>query len=310
MKVPPWKRENWEPCHVHAYFSPKKSTKVIIDASPVGMAGMLMQGGKSDLLHKLSTHGNRAKNTHRLTEKCWQSSMEQNVSTFTFFGQRSSSSLTTSHSWEYGKAQSPQQQELNYGTSDSCCTKWDSFNPADYMSCHFLTQARRENAAEVYVNYVSKNTVLKAMMLDEVHEATQQGSQLQKVVSAIQTGRWHEANLSKLSYFKEELIVTHDVILHDLQLVIPVRLHKRVVDIPYQLHQGTVKTKQLIQEKAWFPGIDKKVKETVKFCIPCQTSYKVKANENVFVQPLSLKAHGLISQLTLLVCFQLVTSSW
>ena len=46
MKVPPWKRENWEPCHVHAYFSPKKSTKVIVDASPVGMAGMLMQGGE------------------------------------------------------------------------------------------------------------------------------------------------------------------------------------------------------------------------------------------------------------------------
>lgn len=32
--------------HVLAYFSPKKSTGVIVDASPVGMVRMLMQEGK------------------------------------------------------------------------------------------------------------------------------------------------------------------------------------------------------------------------------------------------------------------------
>ena len=52
------------------------------------------------------------------------------------------------------------------------------------------------------------------MMLDEVHEATQD-SQLQKVMSAIQTGRWHEADLSYFSKFKEDIIVTHGVNLCD-----------------------------------------------------------------------------------------------
>ena len=79
---------------------------------------------------------------------------------------------------------------------------------------HQHTQARRENAAEAYVNYISKNVVPKTMMLDEVHEATQD-SQLQKVMSAIQTGRWHEADLSYFSKFKEDIIVTHGVNLCD-----------------------------------------------------------------------------------------------
>lgn len=34
-----------------------------------------------------------------------------------------------------------------------------------------------------------------------------------------------------------------------------------------------MKTKQLIREKVWFPGIDKLVEDTVKACIPCQASY-------------------------------------
>ena len=110
------------------------------------------------------------------------------------------------------------------------------------------------------------------MTLDEVCEAIQQDSQL-PVMSAIQKGRWHEADLSDFSTFKEELIVTLGVILHDHQLITPASLCQTVIDIAHQSHQGIIKTKQLIQGQAWFPGIDKKVEETVKSCILCQTSY-------------------------------------
>ncbi|XP_064475533.1 uncharacterized protein K02A2.6-like [Ornithodoros turicata] len=35
-------------------------------------------------------------------------------------------------------------------------------------------------------------------------------------------------------------------------------------------HQGMVKTKQLIREKAWFPGIDKMAEAVVRSCEACQ----------------------------------------
>ena len=55
--------------------------------------------------------------------------------------------------------------------------------------------------------------------------------------------------------------------------MIPSQLQNRVIDIAHHTHQGIVKTKQLIREKVWFPGIDKMVEETVRACIPCQASY-------------------------------------
>ena len=35
-----------------------------------------------------------------------------------------------------------------------------------------------------------------------------------------------------------------------------------------------VKTKQLLREKVWFPGIDKQVEHLVKSCLPCQAVTK------------------------------------
>ena len=55
------------------------------------------------------------------------------------------------------------------------------------------------------------------------------------------------------------------MILRDHRLIIPDSLRKKVTEIAHAFHQGIVKTKQLIREKVWFPGIDKKVES----CIPC-----------------------------------------
>lgn len=73
--------------------------------------------------------------------------------------------------------------------------------------------------------------------------------------------------------FRDELSVTNGVILRDHRLIIPASLQQKVITIAHQAHQGIVKTKQLIREKVWFPGIDKQVEEAVKSCIPCMSSY-------------------------------------
>ena len=39
-------------------------------------------------------------------------------------------------------------------------------------------------------------------------------------------------------------------------MVVPTKLQERVVELAHQGHQGMVKTKRLIREKVWFPGID------------------------------------------------------
>ena len=71
---------------------------------------------------------------------------------------------------------------------------------------------------------------------------------------------------------KEELFVINGLTLQGDRLVIHSKLRKRTIDISHHSHQGIVKTKQLIMEKVWFPGIDKQVEVTVHSCIPWQAS--------------------------------------
>eukprot|EP00112_Aurelia_sp_Birch-Aquarium-sp1_P015091 Seg3312.4 transcript_id=Seg3312.4/GoldUCD/mRNA.D3Y31 product="putative protein K02A2.6" protein_id=Seg3312.4/GoldUCD/D3Y31 len=72
---------------------------------------------------------------------------------------------------------------------------------------------------------------------------------------------------------KEELTVTDDgFILKGTKLVIPSTLRNRVVNLAHEGHQGIVKTKSLLREKVWFPGIDQMVENIVKNCIPCQAT--------------------------------------
>ena len=81
---------------------------------------------------------------------------------------------------------------------------------------------------------------------------------MRKLAKAIQAGQWTK-DLTDYVRFKDELSVSCGVILRDHRLIIPDSLRKKVVEIAHASHQGIVKTKQLIREKVWFPGIDKKV---------------------------------------------------
>ena len=146
-------------------------------------------------------------------------------------------------------------------------------NPADYISRHPQTTSARENAGEEYIAFLAKFAVPKAMTQDEVRAETQKDPQLQKVMQAVQTGQW-TSDISDFARFKDELSVHDGLVLRGHRLILPQSLQKRAIDIAHQSHQGIVKTKQLIREKIWFPGIDKLVENTVKSCIPCQATYK------------------------------------
>ena len=51
--------------------------------------------------------------------------------------------------------------------------------------------------------------------------------------------------------------------------MIPTSLQQRVA---HEGHQGIVKTKKLLREKVWFPGIDRMVMKMISYCIPCQAN--------------------------------------
>ena len=123
------------------------------------------------------------------------------------------------------------------------------------------------------------------MTLDEIQLATKQDKTLQCLSWLIRSQQWHkiqalptehqEADKSELLKFKQvkdELTVSDesDVILRNSRVIIPSELREKAISIPREGHQGLVKTKQLLREKVWFPGIDQLAKR--RTCLACQAN--------------------------------------
>ena len=54
---------------------------------------------------------------------------------------------------------------------------------------------------------------------------------------------------------KEELSISHGLILRGTRTIVPTSLQQRAVDIAHEAHLGIQKTKALLREKLWFPRL-------------------------------------------------------
>lgn len=82
------------------------------------------------------------------------------------------------------------------------------------------------------------------------------------------------AKLTAFYKLRHELTVnaSQDIVLRRNRLVLPASLYKKAIQLAHVGHMDIVKTKQLLREKVWFPGIDAEVEKAVQGCIPCQAA--------------------------------------
>ena len=142
-----------------------------------------------------------------------------------------------------------------------------------------MTTTRQAKVVEEYVNYIIQTSTPKAVKIEEINDSTSKDPTLQAVVSAVRSGDWSTAKKNKqvnqhdneaLEKIKDELIISisSNIILRGTRTVIPQRLQQRVVDLAHESHQGIVKTKDLLRDKVWFPGINQLMEKKVKSCLP------------------------------------------
>ena len=157
-------------------------------------------------------------------------------------------------------------------------------NPADYLSRHVRWASIPKGKS--WLDDQTYNVVIHAvhsygLILDELKEETSRDECLQKVINAITTGKWDTIHKEHSSYWniRDELSVSEGLVIRGERIVIPEILQNRVVNIAHASHQGIVKTKALLRETVWFPGIDRLVEKVVASCLPCQANTKVKNAE-------------------------------
>ena len=146
-------------------------------------------------------------------------------------------------------------------------------NPADVLSRLPLTnqEVNARNPAEEYVQYLVRNATPKAISLTSIQEATNQDPDLQILCACIAENHWVKNNSTRAYYgIRHELTVVNGVILRGSRILMPQSLRETTLQLAHQGHQGVVKTKQLLREKVWWPGIDQAVERLICTCLACQ----------------------------------------
>ena len=298
---------------VTAYFDPAKDTELSVDASPVGSAAILSQKDKETGTNHIITYASRSltqtEQRYSQTERealaiVWACEHlhlyiygkpvaihTDHKPLVSIFGNPSSKPPPRIERWTLRLQ--PYQIKVHYRKGDG--------NPADYLSRHpskqSIAASREEKIAEDYVNYITIASTPKALTVQEIEEATKADVTLQAVSKAIETGNWHEgvkqsgvdtAEFIAWQKVKDELTAGVDpqVILRGTKIAVPKKLQERVVNLAHEGHQGVVKTKSLLREKVWFPGIDKMVEKKVQSCCACLVSTPESKREPLVMSPL------------------------
>ena len=279
-----------------AYYDNKKHTAIMVDASPVGLSAILLQGeNDKDWRHAsvvayascaLTPVQSRYSQTEReALAVVWA------CEHFRIYLLGSDFKVITDHK--------PLEYIFNNPTSkpkarmERFCMRLQAyraqiiyrpgkFNASDYLSRHpskTTKEPKREHRiAEEYVNFLSSHACPKAMTLKQVKEETVKDAGLVKIMKAVQCDEWtniqSDVDLHAFYNVRDELTVNGDenLILRKSLLVLPKSLQKWAVELAHGGHQGIFRSKQLLREKVWFPGIDNAVERAVSRCLPCQAT--------------------------------------
>lgn len=295
------------------YFDPQLETEVYCDASPVGISAILMQKTNDDKRHPIQfasraltpteqRYSHIEKEALAITWGCEYLHIYlfgcDNFRVYTdhrpllgIFGNPLSKPSARMAGWSLRLSQFKFQLLYKPG----------NVNPADYMSRHVPMQSRQssreQELAEQMVQYISITSCPKPISLEEVKMATKEDKTLQTVMLALLDNQWNSHRktngidldtFDRLQLVQGELSVAlgNDLLLRGTRLVIPAKLQSKMVDLAHIGHQGMVKTKSLLREKVWFPGIDRLVEHCVKSCMTCQIATDTPAREPLVMSDL------------------------
>ena len=263
---------------VLVHFDITKKSDVYTDGSPVGLGAILMQEGKPVLCvgRLLTDVETRYCQTERealaIVWACERLHTYLVGNTFT---------LHTDHKpllTLYGRTGNPSARILRWALR---MQPYDftvnyikgSTNPADYLSRHPSEQAPiGRGMAEEFVNYIIENAIPMGISIQEMMKKSLEDTEIQEVITALDSDRWNM--LRNTAYYTNRNEFTHKkgLLLRDNQIVMPLALRKRCLNLAHGGHLGVAKTKSLLRTKVWWPGMEKDTEAYVKTCAACQSS--------------------------------------
>ncbi|XP_060556789.1 uncharacterized protein K02A2.6-like [Ruditapes philippinarum] len=282
---------------VMTYFDPNKETQIITDASPVGVAAIMLQEGKVVCYASRSlTDVERSSYSQQEKENLALVWSLEHWHIY-LFGHKFTvitdakflENIYNNPKSKLGSARLERWRMRLLSYDSRIVHKHGESNMSDYLSRHPDTgQGSKSSIAEEYVSFLVYHDVPVAMNMNEIIQATSStDNDLQMAIKSIKTGCWSNTNKNKVfdtfSRCKNELSVVNlkggEILLHESRIVIPRQLQDKAISLAHEGHQGIVKNKQLLREKVYFPGMDQQVENMCKSCILCLAATNSKQHE-------------------------------
>ncbi|XP_055699602.1 uncharacterized protein K02A2.6-like [Phlebotomus papatasi] len=115
-------------------------------------------------------------------------------------------------------------------------------------------------------------TILESAAIDvtEIEKASQDDPEVQALRQAIDSGRWSDAILKPFQAFKLEYGCVGNCVIRGNKFVVPKNLRKRMLNLAHEGHPGETAMKRRLRDRVWWPGIDLDVVKMVQLCEGCR----------------------------------------
>ena len=264
------------------YFDTNAKTKLVTDASPVGLGAVLTQekNGVDRVICYASRSLSEVEKRYSQTEKealgiVWA------CERFHMYLYGIEFELLTDHKpleFIYSKKSRPSArisrwvlrlQPYRY-TVKHIPGKSNIADSLSRLQCYQESNSRSFTDAEKYVRFVAVNATPIAMTPKEIEQASAIDEELSNLRKSIRLNRWHELKNKQFLLVKEELCLIGKLVLRGTRIIVPQELRDRVLQIAHEGHPGIVSMKKRLRSKVWWPGIDKEVERFCQTCHSCQ----------------------------------------
>ena len=259
--VSPYNKQKLAGASMVASFDRDAHTRVIVDASPVGLGAVLVQEvkGQSRAVCYASRSLSDTERRYSQTEKEALALVWACERLNLYLRGLPEFDLVTDHQalkTIYGPRSKP----------SAPIERWVlRLQPFNYKVCYVPS---RENIADAlswltkipaYCGYVHDEEYVRAIMLqavptaltiEEIETASIQDEELKVMSECLQSGDW-EKEPKAIVMVRNELTKIGQIVLRGTRIIVPRELRKRVLDLAHEGHQGIVKTKERLRSKVW-----------------------------------------------------------
>lgn len=262
-----------------AYFDSDCQTRIVADASPVGLGAVLtqLQNGEWRVVSYASRSLTDVERRYSQTERealalVWA------CERFNMYVYGREFELETDHKpleHMYSTTSKPparvERWVLRLQSYDfKVVYRPGKTNIADALSRMNTHQQRDRGDNCDFVRMVVQQSVPIALTAKEVEQASAVDQELNHVKECVRTGNWNECSIPAYLHVKEELSTYGELLLRGTRLVIPKSLQDCVLKLAHEGHQGIGKTKNRLRSKVWWPKIDSQAERLCRACHGCQ----------------------------------------